>query len=80
MVQLRWWHREVHSNGRVWDDQYLEDPEITDAIANSGSVQRECFITNVEVTSDIRRSPECLTGVDIMGDRPSHLFALQSGG
>lgn len=40
--------QEVHSNGPVWDDDFLADAEITDAIANSGTVRREGFITNAE--------------------------------
>jgi glutamate synthase (ferredoxin) len=40
--------REVHSNGPVWDDEVLADPEIQDAIDNSGSVTRQYEITNVQ--------------------------------
>lgn len=42
------YRREVHSNGPVWDDDVLADAEIQDAIQNSGMVDREYDITNVQ--------------------------------
>ncbi len=38
----------MHSNGPVWDDGILDKQEVTDAIANSGSVKHEGYITNVQ--------------------------------
>ena len=38
----------MHSNGPVWDDDLLADPEVLAAIANSGHVHREREVTNVD--------------------------------
>lgn len=40
--------RAVHSNGPVWDDIVLADPEVIAAIANNGVVRREFELTNVD--------------------------------
>lgn len=38
----------MHSNGPVWDDIVLADPEVIAAIANNGVVRREFELTNVD--------------------------------
>ena len=38
----------MHSNGPMWDDEILADPEVQAAIAGNGVVRREREVTNVD--------------------------------
>jgi glutamate synthase (ferredoxin) len=40
--------QEVHDNGRVLDDDLLDDREVTQAIESGGSVERSLSITNLQ--------------------------------
>lgn len=39
---------QVHTNGKMLDDEILEDPEVQDAIKNEGKVHRTYDIINVD--------------------------------
>jgi glutamate synthase (ferredoxin) len=46
----------VHGDGRVLDDDLLDDPEVVDAIESGGSVERAMNITNVQRAAFARLS------------------------